>query len=134
MTSTTVSRPTKTAVWTARVIGALVVLFLLFDAFTKFTKPAPVVDAFTRIGVPIGLSPVIGGLLLAFTVLYVIPRTSVLGAILMTGYLGGAVAIQLRAGTPPFENAFPIIFAALMWTPVYLVNEPLRKLVPLRRT
>ncbi len=126
-------RPIKSALWAARALGALIVLFMLFDAAGKFMKPAPVIDAFVRLGVPIALAPLIGSLLLGFTILYVIPRTNVLGAILLTGYLGGACATNLRGGAPPFEVIFPVLFGALMWTPVYIVNDTLRTLVPLRR-
>jgi len=119
--------------WTGRVLTTLVILFLLFDAFGKFVKPAPVVDAFTRLGIPIALSASIGTLLLVCTILYAIPRTSVLGATLLTGYFGGAVAIHMRAGSTPFEIVFPVIFGILAWAGIYVRDCGLRKVFPLRR-
>ena len=88
----------KKRLWVGRIMSALVVLFLVFDAVLKFIKPAPVVEAFAHLGLPLGLAGGLGIVLLASTVLYAIPRTSVLGAILLTGYLGGAVASHLRVG------------------------------------
>jgi len=92
--------------WTGRVLTGLTVLFMLFDAWGKFTKPVQVTDAFVRLGLPMSMSPTIGTLLLVSTVLYAIPRTAVLGAVLLTGFLGGAVSVQMRAGTTTFEQDF----------------------------
>src|SRR5579884_3842023 len=100
------SNPSNTALWTARIIGALSVLFLAFDAVGKFARPQAVVDAFSRLGMSVDVAPLIGTILLALVVLYVIPRTRRLSAILLTGYLGGAVAVQLRAGSSLFETLF----------------------------
>lgn len=119
--------------WTGRVLSALSILFLLFDAAGKFTKPLPVVDAFARLGIPISLSMSIGTLLLVGTVIYAIPRTAVLGAVLLTGYLGGAVAIHMRAGSTAFETVFPVIFGVLAWAGVYLRTCGLRKVFPVVR-
>jgi DoxX-like family len=120
----------KTRVWTGRIISALLVLFLLFDAFLKFTKPAPVVEAFAHLGLPISLSVPIGVILLACTVLYAIPPTSFLGAILLTGYFGGAVITHLRVGDPLFSHAlFPIYFGVLAWTALFLRDDRLPPLV-----
>ncbi|MFZ0334307.1 MAG: DoxX family protein [Candidatus Acidiferrales bacterium] len=119
--------------WTGRILQALVVLFLLFDAITKIIKVAPVMQAFARLGYPQHLAPVIGTILLVCTVLYVIPQTSVLGAILLTAYLGGAVEVNLRAGDPVFETLFPAIFGVLVWLALYLRDRRLWALVPLRR-
>ncbi len=88
----------KKRVWVGRVLSGLVVLFLIPDGIVKFIKPAPVVEAFAHVGWPLSLANVLGTLLLACIALYAIPRTSILGAILLTGYLGGAVATHLRAG------------------------------------
>src|SRR6185437_16308720 len=98
MQSTLTLRPSRSTLWTARVIEILAVLFMLFDVVGKYTRPEPVVSAFARQGMPLSLAPVIGTLLLVLTVLYVFPRTSVLGAVLLTGYFGGAVTANLRAG------------------------------------
>ena len=123
----------KAMLWTGRVLTALAILFLLFDAFGKFVKPTPVVDAFTRLGIPITLSSSIGTLLLVCTILYAIPRTATLGAILLTGYLGGAVAIHMRAGSSLFETVFPVIFGVLVWAGIYVRDCSLRKVFPVRR-
>jgi DoxX-like family len=123
----------KAMLWAGRILTTLVILFLLFDAFGKFAKPVPVVDAFTRLGISIALSPSIGVLLLVCTILYAIPRTSVLGATLLTGYFGGAVAIHMRAGSTPFETVFPVIFGVLTWAGLYVRDCSLRKVFPIRR-
>jgi hypothetical protein len=96
--------------------------------------PTQVVEAFVRLGCPISLSRTIGVVLLASTVLYAIPRTAVLGALLLTGFLGGAVAIQMRAGSPLFETIFPILFGVLAWAGIYLREARLRALLPMRST
>jgi len=119
--------------WASFVFTALTILFMLFDAFGKFAKPVQVVDAFTRLGIPISLSTSIGLLLVACTVLYAIPRTAVLGAVLMTGYLGGAVAIHMRAASTSFETVFPVIFGVLAWAGVYLRVCGLRRVFPVIR-
>ncbi len=117
--------------WMARVFGILSVLFLLFDVVGKFVMPQPVADAFNRQGMPLADAPLIGSLLLALIVLYVIPATRILGVVLMTGYLGGAVCANLRAGFPPFEVCFPIIMGVIVWAPVYLTDARVRELIPL---
>jgi integral membrane sensor domain MASE1 len=115
--------------WTARTLRVLVVLFLLADAASHVLKPAPVVDAFQRLGFPLTLSPELGILMLVLLVLYAVPRTSVAGAILLTGYLGGAVATQLRAGSPPFETMFPVLVGILVWVPLGLTDQRARAIV-----
>jgi DoxX-like family len=122
-----------TTLGAGRVLSALSSLFLLFDAVMKLVKPAPVVEATVALGY---LESVIRGLgiaLLASTILYVIPRTAVLGAILLTGYLGGAVATHVRVGSGAFPVVFPIILGALLWGGLYLRDERLRSLVPWQR-
>src|SRR5687767_8714341 len=86
--------------WAGLVLGALVVLFLLFDAVIHVMKIPPVVEAFTQLGYPVSASVPLGIIELVCLALYVVPRTSFLGAVLLTGYLGGAVAIHLRIGSP----------------------------------
>jgi hypothetical protein len=120
--------------WTGRIICALVVLFLLFDSSIKLIQLAPAVEGTIRLGYPVSLIRPIGVILLVCIVLYTIPRTSILGAILLTGYLGGAVASQLRIGEPLFSNVlFPVYFGVLLWAGGVLRNEALRALLPLRR-
>jgi hypothetical protein len=123
----------KKTIWAGRAISALVVLFLVFDSLIKFVKPAPVVTAFAHLGLPESTAVGIGILLLACTALYAIPRTSILGAILLTGYLGGAVATHLRVGDPLFSHVlFPTYVGALVWLGLYLRDSRLRALIPLR--
>ena len=132
--STQTSPISKRRLWTGRILSGFAVLFLVFDAVVKFTKIAPVVDSFAQLGYPIGLAPTIGSIALVCVVLYVIPRTSVLGAILLTGYLGGAIASQLRIGSPLFSHVlFPVYVAALIWGGLYLRDEQLSALIPVRR-
>jgi DoxX-like family len=122
-----------TTLWAGRVLSALSSLFLLFDAVMKLVKPAPVVEATVALGYPESVIRGLGIALLASTILYVIPRTAVLGAILLTGYLGGAVATHVRVGSGAFPVVFPIILGALLWGGLYLRDERLRSLVPWQR-
>ena len=128
---------TKTAsrglLWTGRVLSTLTVLFMLFDAFGKFMKPVRVLDACARLGIPTPQIFPIGVLLAVSTIIYAIPRSAVLGAVLLTGYLGGAVAIQMRAGSPTFETVFPVIFGVVLWAGVYLRECGLRRVFPIKR-
>jgi hypothetical protein len=123
----------KGMTWTGRVLSTLTVLFMLFDAFGKFAKPAPVVEASARLAIPTPQITSIGILLLVSTIIYAIPRSAVLGAVLLTGYLGGAVAIQMRAGSPTFETVFPVMFGVVLWGGVYLRVCGLRRVFPVQR-
>ena len=123
----------KNMVWTARMISTLVVLFMLFDGVMKLIKPAPVMEATARLGFPDGVLTAIGIVLLGCTILYAIPRTAVFGAILLTGYLGGAVATQVRAGSPLFETLFPVIVGVLVWGGLFLRDSQVRALILVRR-
>jgi len=123
----------KARLRTGSILSSLVVLFLAFDAVMKFVKPAPVIQAFALTGWPDRLAVPLGIILLTCTALYVIPRTSVLGAMLLTGYLGGAVATHLRVGDPLFSHVlFPVYMGVLLWAGLYLREDRLRALVPLR--
>ena len=116
-----------------QVISAIPVLFLLFDSVIKVMVIDPVVESFGQLGYPVSVALGIGLVELVCLVLYVIPRTSVLGAILLTGYLGGAVATHVRVGSPVFTHIlFPIYVAALVWGGLFLREPRLRALVPLR--
>ncbi len=119
--------------WAGRIISALPALFLLMDGVMKLVKPAPVVEATVRLGYPESVILGLGIVLTVCTILYVIPATSVLGAILLTGYLGGAAATHVRVGGGLFPIVFPIAFGVLIWLGLYLRNERLRELIPLRR-
>lgn len=123
----------KGMLWTGRVLSGLMALFFVFDGVGHLMRPAPVVDAFTRLGYPLSASVGIGALALICTAMYVTPVTSVLGAILLTGYLGGAVSTHVRAGSPLFETVFPVILGVLVWAGIFLRDGDLRALVPLRR-
>jgi hypothetical protein len=126
-------QPTKTKVWTARVLTGLAIAFLLLDAVIKVLQLPPAVQGTLELGFPASAVLGIGLLELACIVLYVTPRTSILGAILLTGYLGGAIASQVRVGAPVFSHIlFPTYIAALAWVGLYLRDERLRILVPIR--
>ena len=118
---------------TGTVLTTVTTLFLLFDAVGKVMLPPQVTAAFARLGVPIGTSMTIAVMLTVCVLFYAIPRTAVFGAVLLTGFLGGAVAIQLRAGSPPFETVFPIIFATVVWAGIYLRECRLTQVFPIRR-
>jgi len=123
----------KTMTWVGRIMSTLAVLFLLMDSVMKLVKPAPVVEAMTKIGYPDSATFVLGIVLLTCTVLYIIPRTSVLGAILLTGYLGGAVASHFRVGDPLFSHVlFPTYIGLLVWGGLFFRDERLRALISLR--
>jgi hypothetical protein len=121
------------ALWTGRILSALVVLFLLFDGITKVMKVSSALAATARLGFSENLIAAVGVILLVCTLIYVIPRTAILGTILLTGYLGGAVAVQLRVGNPLFsQTLFPVYFGALVWLGLYLRERRLRVLIPFR--
>jgi DoxX-like protein len=122
----------KKALWTGRIISALPALMLLFGGVLYLAKPAPVVTEFARLGYPENVILGIGILKLACTVVYIIPRVSILGAILLVGYLGGAVATHARIGDPFFNIFTPILLGALIWGGLYLRDQRLRALLPLR--
>ena len=123
----------KKSLWSGRILSGLVMAFLLLDAVMHLAKPAPVVEAFARLGFPLRLAVVLGIIELACIVVYVVPRTSILGAILLTGYLGGAVATHLHAGSPLFSEAlFPVYIGVLAWGGIYLRDDRLRTLIPFR--
>jgi hypothetical protein len=117
--------------WAGRIVSAFAALFMLFDGVTHLLKPAPVAEAFARLGFPLSRSVELGVIDLVCLVLYVIPRTSILGAILLTGYLGGAVATHVRVGDPLFDTIFPILIGALVWVGLYLLDRRLRTLIPI---
>ena len=115
--------------WTGRILSGLAVLFFLVDGAMKLWKPAVVVEATRQLGYPESDIVGIGVLLLTCTVLYLVPRTSILGAVLLTGYLGGAVASQVRAGNGWFNVVFPVIFGALVWSGLWLRDLRVRNLL-----
>jgi hypothetical protein len=122
----------KSSLLAGRIITTLAVLFLLFDGVTKVLKVAPVMEASARLGIPESVVPGIGIALLICTIVYVVPRTSVLGAILLTGFLGGAIATHVRVGGPIIPIVFAVTFGLLVWLGLYLRDDRLRTLIPLR--
>lgn len=130
MQSTTQTGPvSKTMLWVGRIMSAVPVLMLLFSGVMKLMKPTPVVEGFAHLGYPEGLALGLGIVELACAVVYVIPRTSVLGAILLTGYLGGATATHVRIGEPFF---MAIVLGVLVWGGLYLRDDRVHALIPLR--
>lgn len=132
---TTPTNPSKKLYWTGCIISALVVLFMLFDSVIKVLKLTLAVEGTVQLGYPESVVFGIGLAALICTVLYAVPRTSVLGAILLTGYLGGAVATHVRVGNPVFTHLlFPVYVAVLAWAGLFLRDDGrLRALFPLRR-
>lgn len=123
----------KKALWGGRITSGLVTAFLLFDAVIHLLRPAPVVEAFAKLHLPLSLAVDLGIIELLCLVLYVIPRTSILGAVLLTGYLGGAVAIQVTTSNSLFgEILFPVYVGVLVWGGIYLRDDRLRALFPWR--
>lgn len=118
--------------WIGRIMSFLPALFLIADAAMKLVKPAFVVDANTQLGYGENVIVPIGAVLLVSTILYLIPRTAVLGAILLTGYLGGAVATHVRVGAGAFPISFAIVFGVLLWGGLYLSDPRVSALIPLR--
>jgi hypothetical protein len=116
--------------WAGRILSALPVLMLIMSGVMKLTKVAPVLEGFTKFGYPESVIVPLGIVELVSALLYVIPQTSVLGAILLTGYLGGATATHVRGG-----DAFiaPVILGVLVWLGLFLRDARIRALVPLRR-
>jgi hypothetical protein len=125
----------STRVLVGRVLSTLAILFLLFDSALKVMKTAPAVEGTVQLGYPENLVVVIGIIQLICVVLYAVPRTAVLGAIVLTGYLGGAIATHVRVGSPLLGyTLFPTYVAALIWGGLFLREDRLRSLVPLRRS
>jgi hypothetical protein len=120
--------------WTGRAVSALVIVFLLFDGAIKMVPMDIVITTGEQLGIPSELARVLGTLTLLSTVLYMIPQTSMLGAILLTGYLGGAIATHLRVGSPLFTHTlFGVYLGLLVWGGLYLREPRLRELIPFRR-
>jgi hypothetical protein len=119
--------------WAGRILSALPALFLLVDGAMKLVKPEPVVKASVELGYPERVNFGLGIVLLACIVLYAIPQTAVLRAILLTGYLDGAVATHVRVGAGLFPISFPIVLGALLWGGLVFQDDRLRNVIPLVR-
>jgi hypothetical protein len=116
--------------WAGRVISALPVLFLMVDGAAKLAGPPPVTEAFVRMGIPPGTAPAIGLLDLLCLALYLVPRTAPLGAVLLTGYLGGAISLHMRLGDPLFSHTlFPFYLGIPLWLGLLLRDARVRSLI-----
>ena len=126
------TRPiSKSRRWTARTMSGIAILFMLMDSIMKFIQPPTVVETTVALGFAEDQIYVLGILGLLSTLLYALPRTSVLGAVLLTGYWGGAMATHLRLDNPLLTHLlFPVYLAILAWGGIWLINEPLRELFP----
>lgn len=124
--ATTTTQQSVKAVWTGRIVSALCILFLLFDAIGKIVKESHSIEGSVQLGWPEHLVQPIGIALLICTILYIIPRTAFIGAILLTGYLGGAIAIMVRSGQPLY---FALVFGILVWIGLYFRNPKLKALL-----
>lgn len=129
MESTQTASASKKKLWAGFIMSALPVLMLLFSAVMKFVKPASVVEGFAHLGFPESLASSIGILEIACTIVYLIPQTSVLGAILLTAYLGGATVTHVRVGDPFWA---PVLCGVLVWGGLFLRDDRLRALIPFR--
>jgi hypothetical protein len=122
----------RTRLWIGRALTTLTGLFLVMDGGMKVLKPPFVVQATVQLGYPESAIVGTGVVLLICTVLYLVPRTAVLGAVLLTGYLGGAVAINVGAGQPVFNIVFAVVFACIAWGGLWLRDTRLEQLLPLK--
>jgi hypothetical protein len=120
----------KGALWTGRILSAIPVLLLLTSATAKLLRPPPVLQGFAQLGYSESIILKLAIMEIAFTAVYLIPRTAVFGAILLTAYLGGATATHARVGDPAFVG--PVLTGVLLWLGLYLREQRLRALVPLR--
>lgn len=124
----------KTALWTGRVLTGIVTLFLVLDSAMKLLQLDAVREAMAPLGYPAGLGLVIGVIEAICLLLYIVPRTAVLGAILLTGLLGGSAAAHLRVGDPLVTHVlFGVYVGILAWGGLYFRDERVRALIPLRR-
>jgi hypothetical protein len=123
-----------TALWSGRVLSGLLILFLLVDGGIKLVPIEAVTETSLQLGIPTHLARTLGVLTLTGALLYAFPRTSVLGAILLTGYLGGAIYVHVRADSPLFSHTlFGVYLGVIMWGSLWLRDPALRALIPLRR-
>ena len=131
-TQTQPGSASKKVIWSGYIMSVVPALLLLLDGIMKLMKPAFVVEATVQLGYPERLVRSLGVWLLICTVIYLIRRTAVFGAILLTGYLGGAIATHARVGDPLFTMILPVIFATMLWGGLYLRDKQVRALVPWR--
>ena len=125
------AKPNRRSLWAGRFMSALPALLLLVDGGAKLLKPA-MMKGTVSLGYREGVIVPLGIVLLICTVLYLISRTAILGAILLNGYLGGAVATHVRVGESVFNIVLPIVLGVLLWGGLWLRDDNLRRLVPVR--
>src|SRR5215212_6662288 len=131
--STLTTEISRKQIITGRVLSGIAVLFLLFDAIGKLMRPVAVIEGTTQLGWPVSVILPLGIIQAVCLIAYLYPRTAVLGAILWTGYLGGAVATHVRLGNPLFSHVlFPTYVAAFLWLGLWLRDRRVRALLPLR--
>lgn len=125
-----IPNPTRLSLWTGRVLSGFAVLFLAFDAAMKLSRVPAAVEGTTQLGYPAHVLVPLGIIQLVCLILYLIPRTAILGAILWTGYLGGAIATHVRLDHPLFSHVlFPAYVAAFLWAGLWLRDRRLRNLI-----
>jgi len=122
--------PSKVRVWTGRIMAGIVILFMLMDSIFKFVANEAVIEGTTSLGYQLHHLPIMGTLGLLSIILYILPRTEVLGAILLTGYFGGAIATHVRLDNPLFTHVlFTVYLGILAWGALFLKNEKLRDVI-----
>ena len=133
-TESSPASPSKVSLWAGRIISGFITAFMIFDGVIHILRPEPVVEGFAKLHFPLRFAVPLAIIERFCLLLYVIPRTAILGGILLTGYYGGAVAIQMPRGNSFFgEILFPVYFGVLLWAGIYLRDERLRALIPFRR-
>lgn len=136
-TASPLSQPvaiSKTRLWASRIMGGLVILFMLMDSIFKFIPNEQVTKGSTDLGFQVHHLPIMGTLGLISVLLYIFRRTEILGAILLTGYWGGAIATHVRLDNPLFSHIlFPVYLGLLAWGAVWLKNDELQKLIPVKK-
>lgn len=130
-TNTLIAPDSKNRRWAGYIFTALPALFLLMDGVMKLFKPVPVVEATVKLGYPESVIVGLGIVVVSATILYLIPNTSILGTIILTGYLGGAVTTHVRVGAGWFPILFPVAIGVLLWGGIYLRDTKLQALIPL---
>ncbi len=136
MTISETAPASRGALWTGRVLSGLIVLFMIFDGVIKLPPLDVVTQTMAQLGWPAdaGTARLLGVIGLVSTALYVLPRTSVLGAILLTAYMGGAISTHVRIGNPLFSHTlFGVYLAVILWGGLYLRDARVRALIPLSR-
>jgi hypothetical protein len=130
LANSTTAPASKKRLWTGRILSGLVGVLLLFDSAVKLLQAAPAMQGTMQLGYPSSVVFPLGLVLLACVALYLVPRTAVVGAVLLTGYLGGAVATHVRVGDPLFTHVLaPIYVAVLIWGGLYLRDRRVRALI-----